>query len=72
MPNPLKSAHCFEGNSTQFAPLRNSEEIDALMERLNEEREQRYQEWLAAEPSPVIKRLRAIRDSRTREQVNRE
>ena len=52
--------------------LRNSEEIDALMERLNSEREQRYQEWLAAEPSPVIKRLRAIRDSRTREQVNRE
>ena len=52
--------------------LHNSEEIDAYMERLNSEREQRYQEWLTAEPSPAIKRLRAIRDSRTREQVNRE
>ena len=52
--------------------LRNSEEIDAYMERLNAWREQRYQEWLTAEPSPVLKRLRAIRDSRTTEQVNRE
>ena len=51
--------------------LHNFEEMDAYMSRLNSEREQRYQEWLTAEPSPVIKRLRAIRDSRTREQVNR-
>ena len=52
--------------------LHNKEELDAYMERLNEEREQRYQEWLTAEPSPAIERLRAIRDQRTREQVNRE
>ncbi len=42
--------------------LHNFEEMDAYMSRLNSSREQRYQEWLTAEPSPVIKRLRAIRD----------
>lgn len=49
--------------------LHNKEKLDAYMERLNEEREQRYQEWLTAEPSPAIERLRAIRDQRNREQV---
>ena len=49
--------------------LHNKEKLDAYMERLNEEREQRYQEWLTAEPSPAIERLRAIRDQRSREQV---
>jgi uncharacterized protein (DUF433 family) len=52
--------------------LHNKEEVDAYMERLNAWREQRYQEWLASEPSPVIQRLRAIREQRSREQVNRE
>lgn len=52
--------------------LHNKEESDAYMERLNAWREQHYQEWRKAEPSPVIKRLRAIRDSKNREQVNLE
>ena len=52
--------------------LHNKEEIDAYIERLNQEREQRYQEWRSAEPSPVIQRLRKIRDSRIRQQVNPE
>jgi uncharacterized protein (DUF433 family) len=52
--------------------LHNKEELDAYMERLNAWREQRYQEWRSTEPSPMIKRLRAIQDQRNREQVKRE
>ncbi|MFQ4145881.1 DUF433 domain-containing protein [Chlorogloeopsis sp. ULAP02] len=47
--------------------LHNKQDIDAYMERLNTWRSQRYDEWRSAEPSPTIQRLRAIRDSRTRE-----
>lgn len=52
--------------------LHNKKEIDAYMERLNTWREQRYQEWRSAEPSPVIQRLREIREQRAREQVERQ
>lgn len=52
--------------------LRHKEAMDAYIERLNQEREQRYQEWRSAEPSPVVQRVRAIRDSRISEQVNQE
>ena len=51
--------------------LHNKDEIDAYMVRLNTWREQHYQEWLTSEPSPTIKRLRAIREQRVKEQVNR-
>jgi uncharacterized protein (DUF433 family) len=52
--------------------LHNKEEMDAYMERLNAWREQRYQEWRSAEPSPAIQRVRVIREQRISEQVNRE
>jgi hypothetical protein len=41
------------------------------MLRLARWREQRYQEWLAAEPSPVVKRIRAIKAQREQELLNR-
>ena len=47
--------------------LRNQAEIDAYMLRLATWREQRYQEWLAAEPSPVVQRLRALKAQRDKE-----
>lgn len=50
--------------------LHNKDEIDAYIARLNTWREQRYQEWLASEPSPAIKRMRAIREQRVKQQVN--
>ncbi len=47
--------------------LHNKEDVDAYMERLNAWRSERYSEWRSAQPSPIIQRLRAIRDSITRE-----
>ena len=44
--------------------LRNRVEMDAYILRLANWREQRYQEWLAAEPSPVVQRLRALKAQR--------
>ncbi|NEQ38640.1 MAG: DUF433 domain-containing protein [Okeania sp. SIO3I5] len=41
--------------------LHDQDEIDAYMSRLAAWREQRYQEWLASEPSPVVKRIRQIK-----------
>jgi hypothetical protein len=35
--------------------------MDAYMLRLATWREQRYQEWLAAEPCPVVQRLRNLK-----------
>jgi uncharacterized protein (DUF433 family) len=49
--------------------LHNKDEVDAYMNRLNAWREERYKEW-AANPSPLIQRLRAIREQKAREQVN--
>jgi uncharacterized protein (DUF433 family) len=51
--------------------LHNRAEMDAYMLRLARWREERYQEWLAAEPSPVVKRIRAIKAQREQELLNR-
>lgn len=47
--------------------LRNRVEMDAYILRLANWRKQRYQEWLAAEPSPVVQRLRALKAQRDKE-----
>lgn len=47
--------------------LHNRAEMDAYMLRLATWREQRYQEWLAAEPSPVVQRLRALKAQQDKE-----
>ena len=43
--------------------LHNRAEVDAYMQRSQEEAERGYQEWLA-HPSPLIERLRAARQQR--------
>lgn len=48
--------------------LHNRAEMDAYMLRLRRWREQRYQEWAASEPSPVVKRIREIKAQREKEQ----
>ena len=48
--------------------LHNRPEIDAYLLRLVKWGEQRYQEW-AANPSPLVQRLRAVKAQRTKEQV---
>ena len=48
--------------------LHNRPEIDAYLARLAAWREQRYQEW-AANPSPVVQRLRALKAQRKRAQA---
>ncbi|MBC8445559.1 MAG: DUF433 domain-containing protein [Chloroflexi bacterium] len=35
--------------------------VNAYLARLREQDEQAYQEWAAAKPSPVVRRLRALR-----------
>ena len=45
--------------------LHNRSEIDAYLARLAAWREQHYQEW-AANPSPVVQRLRALKAQRER------
>ena len=47
--------------------LHNRAEIDAYMLRLAKWREQRYQEWLAAEPSPRAHRLSRFKAQRDKE-----
>ncbi|MBW4497776.1 MAG: DUF433 domain-containing protein [Oscillatoria princeps RMCB-10] len=47
--------------------LQNRAEMDGYMFRLAREREKRYQEWAAAEPSPVVQRIRALKAERARE-----
>jgi uncharacterized protein (DUF433 family) len=49
--------------------LHNRAEIDAYLLRLVRWREQRYQEW-AANPSPLVQRIRALKVQRAREQGN--
>ncbi len=49
--------------------LHNRAEIDAYLLRLARWREQRYQEW-AANPSPLIQRIRAVKAQRAKEQGN--
>lgn len=46
----------------------NQEQIDAYLKRLDDWREQNYQEWLASEPSPVVKRLKALKKQREQKQ----
>lgn len=48
--------------------LHNRPEIDAYLLCLVKWGEQRYQEW-AANPSPLVQRLRAVKAQRTKEQV---
>jgi uncharacterized protein (DUF433 family) len=43
--------------------LHNRSEVDAYLSRLATWREQRYREW-AANPSPVVQRLRALKAQR--------
>ena len=50
--------------------LHNRADIDAYMLRLAKWWEQRYQEWLAAEPSPVVRRLRGLKSQRDKELLN--
>lgn len=52
--------------------LHNKDEIDAYIERLNAWREQHYQESLASEPAPVVKRIRALKAQREKKQGIRE
>ncbi|MEG4505395.1 DUF433 domain-containing protein [Microcoleus sp. F6_B4] len=47
--------------------LHNRRQMDAYMLRLAKWREERYQEWLAKEPSDVVKRVRAIKAQREQE-----
>lgn len=47
--------------------LHNRAQIDAYLLRLAKWREQRYQEW-AANPSPLVQRLRALQATTAREQ----
>jgi uncharacterized protein (DUF433 family) len=47
--------------------LQNRRQMDAYMLRLAKWREARYQEWLAKEPSEVVKRVRAIKAQREQE-----
>ncbi len=44
--------------------LHNKVEIDSYLERSREQAEREYQEW-AAHPSPLIERLRAVREQRS-------
>ena len=48
--------------------LHNRAEVDAYLARLAAWREQRYQEW-AANPSPVVQRLRALKAQRQKDLV---
>jgi len=49
--------------------LHNRAEIDAYMARLAAWRSKRYQESLLREPSPVVKRFRALKAQRVKQQV---
>lgn len=44
--------------------LHNQAEIDAYMRRLQNWQEQRYRDWLAQEPSPVVERIRTLKAQR--------
>ncbi|NJL20984.1 MAG: DUF433 domain-containing protein [Leptolyngbyaceae cyanobacterium SM1_3_5] len=48
--------------------LSDRSKLDAYLLRVRQQREQHYQEW-AANPSPLIQRLRAIRTQQNREAV---
>lgn len=50
--------------------LRNRAEMDAYMLRFATWHEHCYQEWLAAEPSPVVQRLRALKAQRDKDLLN--
>ena len=49
--------------------LHNRAEIDAYMARVAAWRSKRYQESLLREPSPVVKRLRALKAQTVKQQV---
>ena len=46
--------------------LHNQAEVDAYIQRSREQAEREYQEW-AANPSPLIERLRAVRKQRAQQ-----
>lgn len=46
--------------------LRNRAQVDAYLAHLAARREERYRTW-AADPSPVVQRLRAIKEQRAEE-----
>lgn len=50
--------------------LHNRAEMDAYMLRLAKWQEQHYQESLAVEPSPVMKRLKQLKAQKEKEMVN--
>lgn len=50
--------------------LQNRRQMDAYMLRLAKWREERYQEWLAKEPSEAVKRVRALKAQREQELLN--
>lgn len=47
--------------------LQNRRQMDAYMLRLAKWREERYQEWLAKEPSEAVKRVRSLKAQREQE-----
>ncbi|NES02684.1 MAG: DUF433 domain-containing protein [Okeania sp. SIO2F4] len=49
--------------------LHNCHEVDAYLSRLIAWREACYQEWLASEPSPLVKRIREIKAQIKKEQL---
>ncbi|MBW4597250.1 MAG: DUF433 domain-containing protein [Brasilonema angustatum HA4187-MV1] len=49
--------------------LHNRVQMDAYLSRLTNSREQHYQEW-AANPSPLVQRLRVLKAERIQPQVN--
>lgn len=49
--------------------LRNRAQVDAYLVRLAARREEHYQKW-AADPSPVVQRLRALKEQRAQEYTN--
>ncbi len=59
----LPSLSLEEIHATITYYLRNRSEMDAYLARLAEWREQRYREW-AANPPPVVQRLRALKARR--------
>ena len=49
--------------------LHNRPEVDAYLSRLIAWREARYQEWLASEPSPLVKKIREIKAQIKKDQL---
>ena len=63
---PSLSLEKIHGTITYY--LHNRAEIDAYLLRLDKWRSQQYAEW-AANPSPLIQKLRKVKEERAEEQV---